>query len=152
VLSANVANISDLVAAAASESGDEDEIGAALEGRPSLREWLVRESAKIGSPIRASAVLSAQWLATRRVSDAYVEMDFSANFAAIDDIRPQKNQQIPTQFRVDLVRTDEELSRIPSIGRLAFVCRPTSDGSWGVEVFSIDASGTARKLIASRVC
>ncbi|WP_149029679.1 hypothetical protein [Paraburkholderia fungorum] len=153
-ISKKVADIANVIAAAtASAEMDEHDgmIGGRDESPLSLREWIESESKALGLPIRQSVVIRAQWLATRRVSDTYVAIDFSANVVAVDDTRQQNAPRLPSFFRVDMVRADDDFLRIAPGRPLGFVCRLTSGGRWSMEIFSIGESGSATPLLPSRI-
>ncbi|WP_175783116.1 hypothetical protein [Burkholderia anthina] len=151
-LSSAVTRISDLIAAAAQSDDDEEGISNSKTRLPNLADWLIRESRALAQPIRKSAVLSAQWLATRHIYDSYVSMEFSASITAVDGASKLSALLPSSQFRVDLVKVDEPFARISSTNRIALVCRVGAGGRWGVEAFSIDTSGAQRELIATRDC
>lgn len=115
----------------------------------SIRNWLDRETRKLGRPATKLALVRAEWAAARKVSRALLSIDFSCRLVAVDNQSVDPSPSLVSLARLDLVDAGGALAGVGATRAIALLCEPRGSGAWLIRFHELDAQGKIGSMIES---
>ncbi|WP_206954135.1 hypothetical protein [Trinickia acidisoli] len=129
------------------EGSDDAQAGAAP---LSIRDWIARETLRVGASAAQTVALRAEWMATRKTSQSLLAMDFSCELLVVDDRRANSTgPSSRSTARVNLIASDCALAKGGASDVACLVCERRDAGAWLLRFHALNAQRKIGAMIAS---